>query len=144
MRYHSFNKKIIIILVTFAIMVIATLGSIVFRTKNNKSKNNLNPTPGSSQIQSAKPEEKNKNQIEKVSKLNEQLARAPRDPKIRCEIVHKFHAEQRRDEKIKVENERYNKSVKIFGNNHANEYIHRQNLEKIQSTYNKEIQSIDC
>ncbi len=145
MIYKRFSKKtkIIIAIATLLVLLASVIGYFALKPKNPLS-NKPNPTPGSGKAESSAAKEVEKKQTEQTQKLNKQLAEAPKDPKTRCVITAKFNTEQRRDEQISAENKRNDEHIKKFGNNKSNGYIHKQNLDKIQKQYEREIKNINC
>lgn len=145
MIYRKLTKKKIIIISIVALVILGGIaGYVLTRPKNNLA-NKPNPTPGSGKTTaSANAKEAEKKQQSKSEALNKQLAEAPKDPKVRCEITAKFSAENMRSDNIALENKRHEAYIKKFGNNRAEDYIHKQNLERIQKQYDNSIKSVDC
>lgn len=145
MIYKKLTKKKIIIISIVALVVIGGIaGYVLTRPKNNLA-NKPNPTPGSGKATaSTDAKEAEQKQQAKSQALNKQLAEAPKDPKVRCEITAKFNAENMREDNIALENKRHDEYIKKFGNNNAEEYIHKQNLERVQKQYDRSLKSISC
>lgn len=145
MIYKKLTKKRVIIISLVALVILGGIaGYVLTRPKNNLA-NKPNPTPGSGKTTaSANAKEAEKKQQSKSEALNKQLAEAPKDPKARCEITAKFNANSMREEQIALENKRHDEYVKRFGNNRAEDYTHKQNLERIQKQYDKSLNNINC
>ena len=144
MKYRRFTKKHVVIFCS-ALLVIMLVAGAFWISKNTKNTSNKpNPTPGSGKSASAASKEAEQKQQAKTQALNKTLAEAPKDPKTRCEITYKFNAEQKRDEQIEAENKRHDAYIKKFGDNRAEQYTHKQNLERIQKQFEKSLNNMNC
>lgn len=144
MKYRRFTKKHVFIFCS-ALVVIMLIAGAFWLSKNTKNTSNKpNPTPGSGKSASAASKEAEQKQQAKTQALNKKLTDAPKDPKTRCEITYKFDAEQKRDEQIEAENKRHDAYIKKFGDNRAEQYTHKQNLERIQKQFEKSLNNMNC
>lgn len=144
MKYRRFTRKHVVIICS-ALLVTVLIAGVFWFSKNTKNTNNKpNPTPGSGKSASAASKEAEQKQQAKTQALNKKLAEAPKDPKTRCEIIAKFSAEQKRDEQIDAENKRHDTYINKFGDNRAEQYTHKQNLERIQKQFEKSLNNMNC
>ncbi len=144
MTYKRLTKKHVLITVTISMILIAGIVTYFVISPKSELSNKPNPNPGSGKTASPANKEVEQEQQAKNTALSKKLTEAPKDPKARCEITAKFNAEYMRDENIALETKRHEEYIKKFGSNRAEDYTHKQNLDRIQKQFDKSVKNINC
>lgn len=144
MTYKRLNKKhIVLIAAVTAIIIAGTVAFFVFRSKSELS-NKPNPSPGSGKTASPASRQAEAKKLSQTKELNKMLAEAPKDPKSQCLVVSRFNSEQTRNDMLDIENKRHDSAVQKNGSNNAENYIHKQNLAKIQKQFEQSNNINNC
>ncbi len=144
MIYKRLTKTHIFIAVVALIILIAGIATYLVISPKSELSNKPNPNPGSGKSASPASRQAEAKKLSQTKELNKMLAEAPKDPKSQCLVVSRFNSEQTRNDMLDIENKRHDSAVQKNGSNNAENYIHKQNLAKIQKQFEQSNNSNNC
>lgn len=145
MKYSRLTRKQFILpSIAVVVVIISLIGGfwIINRGKDQGTKPNI--SPGSGKTASPASQQAEAKKLSQTKELNKMLAEAPKDPRSQCLVVSRFNSEQTRNDMLDIENKRHDSAVQKYGSNNAENYIHKQNLAKIQKQFEQSNNINNC